>query len=76
MTQIWALGGYEGNLGRMISDAQVANSTLRERLGKDLRECHVRLDEVTIEVAPGRLLDAGFHFEFPHWANAAADLAN
>ena len=25
-------------------------------------------------VAPGRLLDAGFTFEFPDWADAARDL--
>jgi uncharacterized protein len=25
-------------------------------------------------VVPGRLLDAGFNFEFPHWAEAADDL--
>ena len=26
-------------------------------------------------VVPGRLLDAGFEFEFPHWVDAAQDLA-
>jgi uncharacterized protein len=25
-------------------------------------------------VTPGRLLDAGFHFDFPHWHTAAANL--
>jgi NAD dependent epimerase/dehydratase family enzyme len=25
-------------------------------------------------VIPGRLLDAGFQFEFPHWPEAAEDL--
>jgi hypothetical protein len=28
------------------------------------------------QVVPGRLLDAGFHFTFPHWPEAARDLVS
>ena len=60
------LAGGTGQLGRILGrrghDIVVLSRGDTELLLKSRR------------VVPGRLLDAGFHFELPHWAPAANDL--
>ena len=43
-------------------------------LGTRLMRTESELVLKSRRVVPGRLLDAGFAFDFPHWAGAAADL--